>query len=94
MKEKVDYFMIAARSSSTVLMGMMLNLSTSTLRMFGVMKAGRLGPRRMSFMPKYSRDNRMAQAFCSYHEITIESGRSFTPTLNASANAKAILTAE
>ena len=75
-------------------MGIMLNLSTSTLRMFGVMKAGRLGPILISLIPKYSSDNRMATAFCSYQEITKDSGRSLTPTLNASANAVAILTAE
>ena len=78
---------MALRSSSGVEMGIMLNLSTSTLRMFGVMNAGRLGPRRMSFKPKYSSDSKMATAFCSYHESTIESGKSLTPTLNASAKA-------
>ena len=43
---------MALRSSSGVEIGMILNLSTSTLRMFGVMNAGRLGPRRMSFNPR------------------------------------------
>ena len=28
--------------------------------MFGVMKAGRLGPMRVSFMPRYSNDSKMA----------------------------------
>ena len=46
-----SYFIIALRSSSGVLRGIMLNLSTSTLSMFGVMNAGRLGPKRMSFIP-------------------------------------------
>ena len=66
-------------------MGIMLNLSTSTLRMFGVMNAGKLGPMRMSFMPRYSSDSRMATAFCSYHDSTSESGKSLICTPNASA---------
>ena len=64
------YFIIALRSSSAVLIGIILNFSTSTFRMFGVMKAGRLGPMRMSFMPRYRSDSKMATAFCSYHEST------------------------
>lgn len=78
---------MALRSSSGVEMGIMLNLSTSTLRMFGVMKAGKLGPSRMSFRPKYSSDSKMETAFCSYHEITSESGKSLISTWNASAKA-------
>ena len=45
-------------------------------------------------MPRCSRVSRIATAFCSYHESTIESGRSFTPTSNASASATAIWIAE
>jgi hypothetical protein len=41
-RKKVSYFIMALRSSSGVEMGIILNLSTSTLRMFGVMKAGSL----------------------------------------------------
>ncbi len=48
----VVYFIIALRSSSGVLIGIMLNFSTSTLSMFGVMNAGKLGPIRMSFIPR------------------------------------------
>ncbi len=33
---------MAFRSSSAVVMGIMLNFSTSTFRMFGVMNAGRM----------------------------------------------------
>lgn len=79
--------MMALRSSSAVLMGMMLNLSMSTFRMLGVMNAGRLGPMRMSLMPRYSSESRMATAFCSYQESTIESGKSLICTLKASAKA-------
>ena len=62
--------------------------------MFGVMNAGRLGPMRMSLMPRYKSDSKMATAFCSYQDSTIERGKSLTPTLNASAKAIAIFTAE
>ena len=55
--------------------------------MFGVMNAGRLGPRRMSLMPKYSSDSKIATAFCSYQDITSESGKSLISTWNASAKA-------
>jgi len=79
--------MIALRSSSGVFIGIMLNLSTSTLRMLGVMNAGRLGPMRMSLMPRYNSDSKMATAFCSYHESTRDSGKSLIPTLNAFASA-------
>ena len=88
------YFIIALRSSSGVLIGIMLNFSTSTLRIFGVMNAGKLGPKRISFMPRYSSDSKMATAFCSYHDNTIESGKSLICTPKASAKACAILTAE
>ena len=36
----------------------------------------------------------MHTAFCSYHESTSVSGRSFTPQSNASASARAIFMAE
>jgi len=78
---------MAFRSSSGVEMGIMLNLSTNTLRMFGVMKAGKLGPSRISFKPKYSSDSKMATAFCSYHDIYSESCKSLISTWNASAKA-------
>ena len=45
-------FRILFKSWSGVVMGMMLNFSTSTFRMLGVMNAGRLGPSLMSLMPK------------------------------------------
>ena len=47
-----DYPRMACRSSSGVWMGIMLNLSTRTLRTLAETKAGRLGPSRMSFIPK------------------------------------------
>ena len=78
--------MMALRSCSGVVMGMMLNFSTSTLRMPGVMKAGRLGPMRMSRMPRYSSDSNMATAFCSYHDSTSDNGSSLTDTPKASAS--------
>ena len=58
---------MALRSSSGVLMGMILNFSTSTLRTLGETKAGRLGPSRMFFTPRkssVSKIKRMLQARC------------------------------
>src|SRR5690554_6691527 len=68
---------ISLRSSSTILMGIMLKLSTSTLSTFGVIKAGKLGPSRIFLTPKYSSDRRMATAFCSYHDKIIDNSSSF-----------------
>ena len=81
---------IACRSSAGALTGMMLNLSTGALRTSAKTNAGRLGPSRMSFVPRYSRVNRMATASCSYQDNIIESGRSYTPHSNASASTRAI----
>ena len=44
--------MMAFKSSSAVVVGMILNFSTSAFSILGVMNAGRLGPTRMSLMPK------------------------------------------
>lgn len=49
---------------------------------------------RLSLMPKDSKAKSIPTAFCSYQESTNESGKSFTPQLNASAIAIATLTAE
>ena len=46
------YPKMAAKSSSGVLMGMILNFSTKMFKTLGETKAGRLGPRRMSLMPR------------------------------------------
>jgi len=47
-----SYPKMAFKSSSTVLMGIMLNFSTSTFSTFGVRNAGKLGPKRIFFTPK------------------------------------------
>lgn len=43
--------------------------------------------------PQIQQRQQNAHAFCSYHERTMDNGKSFTPQPNASANASAILTA-
>lgn len=88
------YFSISAKSSSTLPIGFMLYFSTRTFSTFGLMNAGRLGPRRIFCIPRCSRVSSIATAFCSYQDTTSESGKSFTPQLNASARAVAILMAE
>ncbi len=75
-------------------MGAMLNFSTRMFKTLGVINAGRLGPKRMSLIPRYSRVSRMATAFCSYQYIIMDSGRSLTPHSKASARATAIWMAE
>lgn len=87
-------FKIAFRSSSAVVMGLMLKLLTRNERIFGVINAGKDGPSRISFIPRYNNDSRMTTAFCSYQESTSESGKSLIPQLNAPAKAWAIFTAE
>ena len=72
----------------------MLNFSTSTLSTFGEMNPGSFGPSVMFLMPRLSSASRTSTAFCSYHAILNESGRSLTPTPNASASAWAITTSE
>ena len=52
--------------------------------------AGSVGPRRMFRMPRCRSVSKIATAFCSYHERTIESGSSLTPHPNALARARAI----
>ena len=56
-------------------------------------KAGRDGPSKMFWMPRRSSVSKMQTAFCSYHERTKESGRSFTLHLKALARATATWTA-
>ena len=56
-------------SSSTVVLGLILKLSTSTLRTFGETKAGRVGPRTMFFTPRLRRASRTSTAFCSYQAM-------------------------
>lgn len=85
---------IVARSSSAVLIGMMLNLSTSTSSTGGVTNAGNLGPSRTFLMPRCSSVNRIATAFCSYQLTISDNGRSLTPQSNAPASAEAILIAD
>ncbi len=48
----------------------------------------------MPFIPKDNSANKSATAFCSYQDNIIDSGKLFTSVSNASANARAILTAE
>jgi len=50
--ETLHYPRIAFRSSSGVVMGMMLKFFTSTSMTLGVRKAGREGPRRMFLIPR------------------------------------------
>jgi hypothetical protein len=56
-------------SSSTLLMPAIPKLSTSTLTTLGDKKPGSVGPRWMSFTPRYSRDSRTMTAFCSYQAM-------------------------
>jgi hypothetical protein len=51
--------------------------------------AGRVGPRKMFLIPRWSKDRSTQTAFCSYQDKMIERGRSFTPQWNASASAVA-----
>ena len=89
------YYPIATfTSSSAVLIGVRLNFSTSTFRMFGETKAGSDGPILMFVIPNESKVKRMQTAFCSYHERIIERGNSFTLQLNAFASSVAITIAE
>ena len=74
--------------------GLMLKFSTSTLSTLGVIKAGRLGPRWMSLIPKWRSVSRMATAFCSYQERISDRGKSLTPHSNALDRATAIWIAE
>ena len=71
------------RSFSGVDINLRLNLSTSVLRTFGVMNAGRLGPNRIFFIPRNNSVNRIATAFCSYQESIRLNGSLFTSSLNA-----------
>ena len=71
---------MAFRSCSGVEMGIILNFSTSTLRMLGVITAGKLGPNRMFLIPRYNSVNSIETAFCSNQDIMRDRGSSFTPT--------------
>jgi len=51
-------------------------------------------PEADALIPRYSSARSTHTAFCSYHDMIKESGRSFTETLNALAKADAICTAE
>lgn len=57
------------------------------------MNAGNDGPIRMFLIPRYNNVNKIHTAFCSYHESTIERGKSFTPHPKTSASATATLMA-
>lgn len=59
----------------------------------GETNAGRVGPRKIFFIPRYKSVSSMQTAFCSYHDRTSVSGRSFTEQPKASASASAILIA-
>lgn len=72
----------------------MSKVSTRYCNTFGDIKAGRLGPKYMPFIPSDNNANKSATAFCSYQESTIVIGSEFTSVLKASASAVAILTAE
>src|SRR3990172_7535047 len=72
----------------------MSKVLTSTSSTFGVIKAGKLGPSLISFMPRCSRVSRIATAFCSYQERIMDRGRSLTPIPKALARATAIWMAE
>ena len=80
------------RSASTVVDGWRLKVLTSTSKTAGETNFGSVGPSMMFFTPKWRRASRTNTAFCSYHAMLYEIGRSFTPHLNASARAKAMAT--
>ena len=71
-------------SSTGVVIGAIPKFSTRKFRMLGERNAGREGPRRIFFIPRYNSVKRMQTAFCSYQESTKESGSSFTEHPNAS----------
>ena len=72
----------------------MLNFSTSTFSTAGVTKAGRLGAEADVLDAQVQQRQQDATAFCSYQLRIIDSGRSLTPHLKASASATAIWMAE
>ena len=80
----VNYPRIAVRSSSGVVMGQCCT-SRPEPEHRRRDEGRQARPRRMFLMPRCSSVSRMATAFCSYQTRTIESGRSFTPHLKASA---------
>jgi len=84
----------AAKSFSGVLIGVKSKVSTRYCNTLGLIKAGKLGPICIFLTPKDNKANKSATAFCSYQDKIIESGKPLTSVSNASANAKAILTAE
>ena len=65
------------------------NRSCRSLNTFGDTKAGGIGPTRIPLTSKASKLSSTATAFCSNHESTISSGRSFTPQSKAFDNASA-----
>ena len=90
MRDILFYCSSCFKSSSGVVIGAIPKFSTRYCSTLGETNAGRVGPRRIFLMPKYSRVSRMHTAFCSYQESTMDSGKSFTPQPNASASATAI----
>lgn len=75
-------------------MGFMLNRSTRTFNTLGEINTGRVGPKRIFFIPKESKVSKIHTAFCSYQERTSDNGKSLTLHLNAFAKEIAILMAE
>ena len=70
----VIYASIFFKSSSGVLMGAILYVSTRKFNTLGDINAGSDGPSRIFLMPRCSRVKRMHTAFCSYQESTMERG--------------------
>ena len=89
-----NYPRIAFRSSSGVVIDIILNLSTKIFNTLGEIKAGKVGPSLMLLTPRYNSVSSMQTAFCSYQESTIDSGNSLTEQPKASASTKAIFIAE
>ena len=71
----VDQPRMAFKSSSGVVMGIMLKFLTSTSSTLGVTKAGSDGPSRMFLMPRCNRVRRTATAFCSYPDLAAAGAR-------------------
>jgi len=62
------------KSASGLLIGLILNLSTSTCNTLGEMKAGSEGPRYIFLIPNDSKVKSIQTAFCSYQDKTIVNG--------------------
>ena len=79
------------RSSSTVPIPAMWNVSISTLATLGDKNAGNVGPKCISFTPRLSNASYTITAFCSYQAILYTIGKSLMSfNWNTSFNFRAI----